>query len=46
MRIDHFAIWTDDIEKMRDFYTTYFDCTSNEKYDNPKKKYTSYFLSL
>lgn len=46
MRIDHFAIWCQDVELMRTFYTTYFRCTSNEKYYNPTKRYTSYFLSF
>ena len=46
MKIDHFAIWCDDIEAMRSFYTKYFACTSNQKYYNPTKKYTSYFLSF
>lgn len=46
MRIDHFAIWCDDIEAMRTFYTTYFDCVSNNRYHNPSKNYTSYFLSF
>lgn len=46
MRIDHFAIWCDDIEQMRTFYTTYFGCTSNDQYRNPSKHYTSYFLTL
>ncbi|MGL4518398.1 MAG: VOC family protein [Phocaeicola sp.] len=46
MRVDHFAIWCDDIESMRTFYTRYFNCTSNEKYHNPTKNYTSYFLSF
>lgn len=46
MKIEHLAIWTEDIEKMSLFYTTYFDCTRNDKYYNPQKKYTSYFLSF
>lgn len=46
MRIDHLAIWVDDIEKMRDFYLQYFDITSGEKYFNPLKNYTSYFLTF
>lgn len=46
MRIDHFAIWCDDIERMRAFYTNYFACISNERYYNPTKRYTSYFLSF
>jgi len=46
MKIDHLAIWVDDIEKMRQFYLTYFDTVSGEKYVNPNKNYTSYFLSF
>lgn len=45
MKIEHLAIWTGDIEAMRDFYTTYFSMVSGEKYVNPVKRYTSYFLS-
>lgn len=31
MKIDHLAIWVDDLEKMREFYLNYFNVTSNEK---------------
>ena len=46
MRIDHLAIWCDDIEVMHTFYTTYFNCVSNNRYHNPSKQYSSYFLSF
>ncbi|WP_175622797.1 VOC family protein [Chryseobacterium schmidteae] len=46
MKIDHLAIWVDDLEKMREFYLSYFSVTSNEKYTNIKKGFTSYFLDL
>lgn len=46
MNIDHIAVWVDDIEAMRQFYLTYFDTVCGEKYVNPTKKYTSYFLSF
>lgn len=46
MRIEHLAIWVDDIEAMRQFYLTYFNTTSGEKYVNPTKKYTAYFISF
>ncbi len=46
MRIDHIAIWCDNLERMREFYTTYFACRSNEIYRNPKKGYSAYFLSF
>lgn len=45
MKIEHIAIWVDDLEKMRQFYTTYFNMSCGEKYVNPKKQYASYFLS-
>lgn len=42
--IHHIAIWTFRLEEMKDFYTRYFNGTSNEKYINPKKGFESYFL--
>ncbi|MBS1915468.1 MAG: VOC family protein [Bacteroidetes bacterium] len=44
MKIEHLAIWVDDLETMREFYLKYFDATSGEKYTNEKKGFTSYFL--
>jgi lactoylglutathione lyase len=46
MRIEHIAIWTDNIESLRNFYQTYFNMTSGEKYVNHTKRFTSYFLSF
>jgi len=46
MKIEHIAIWVDDIETMRSFYINYLEAVSGEKYFNPKKNYTSYFLSF
>jgi lactoylglutathione lyase len=46
MKLDHVAIWTVDIEAMRAFYEKYFDARSNPKYENERKKFTSYFLTL
>lgn len=46
MTIDHIAFWVDDPEKMRRFYITYFNARCGEKYINPAKNYTSYFLSF
>ena len=45
IQIDHIALWADDIEAMRRFYTHYFQLTSNEKYINPRRGFSSYFLS-
>lgn len=46
MKIDHLAIWCDNIEIMNSFYTKYFECESNTKYYNHTKEFTSYFLSF
>lgn len=46
MRIEHLAIWVKDLELMREFYETYFGAKSGNKYYNPTKNFTSYFLSF
>jgi len=46
MKIEHLAIWADDIELLRQFYIKYFDVSCGEKYVNPKRNFTSYFLSF
>lgn len=46
MRIEHIAIWTDNLESMRDFYVKYFNLKSNKLYVNEKKGFSSYFLSF
>ncbi|WP_373136974.1 VOC family protein [Bacteroides fragilis] len=45
MHISHIAIWTTRLEELRNFYITYFNGTSNEKYINPKKGF-EYCLGL
>lgn len=46
MKIEHLAIWAEDIELLRRFYMTYFDVSCNDKYVNPQRNFTSYFLSF
>jgi lactoylglutathione lyase len=46
MKIEHIAIWTKDLEKMREFYQTYFNMSCSRKYENVKKGFSSYFLSF
>ena len=46
MKIEHVAIYTKDLEALRSFYTKYFQATSNDLYVNPKKGFSSYFLSF
>lgn len=44
MRLDHVAIWVDDLERMKGFYEVYFAATAGPKYSNAKKGFNSYFL--
>ena len=46
MKIEHIAIWTKNLENMREFYLQFFDLNSNEIYHNSKKNFSSYFLSF
>lgn len=46
MRIEHLAIWVNNLEAMRTFYETYFGAKANERYHNPTKNFYSYFLSF
>lgn len=42
--LEHAAIWTKELETLRDFYVRYFDGVANEKYVNPTKGFESYFI--
>jgi len=46
MTLEHVAIWTDDLEKLRDFYIKYFGATAGEKYVNTTRSFQSYFLTF
>ncbi len=46
MKIDHIAIWAEDIELLREFYMKYFNMSCSHKYVNAKKNFSSYFLSF
>lgn len=46
MKIGHLAVWTPDLERLRQFYETYFGATSNEKYVNQQRGFSSYFLAF
>lgn len=45
MKIEHIAIWVEDLDVMKDFYIKYFKLNCSDKYTNPSKGFTSYFLS-
>lgn len=44
MRIEHVAIWTKQLEALKDFYVTYFAGRAGEKYVNPQKQFESFFI--
>lgn len=44
--INHFGIWTSDLERMKLFYSEVFSAEVSEKYENSSKKFTSYFLNF
>jgi lactoylglutathione lyase len=46
MKIEHIAIWCKDLEALKQFYVTYFGARANDRYHNPAKNFSSYFLSF
>lgn len=46
MKIEHIAIYVNDLEKSRDFYCRYFEGKASAKYENPTKRFSSYFISF
>jgi lactoylglutathione lyase len=46
MTLEHVAIWTNDLEGLRQYYIKYFTAHSNEKYKNEKTGFESYFLTF
>ncbi|MCT4663487.1 MAG: VOC family protein [Tissierellales bacterium] len=45
-KIEHIAIWSKDIERLKDFYIKYFRAKANDGYHNKTKGFRSYFLSF
>ncbi len=46
MNIDHIAIWTPDLERLKEYYVKYYDGMPNNKYVNHERGFESYFLSF
>jgi lactoylglutathione lyase len=46
MRIEHVAVWTEDIEGLASFYQMYFGAAVGEKYVNGAKGFESRFLTF
>lgn len=45
MKIDHIAVWAEDLELLRAFYEKYFGFSCGKKYENAGRRFCSYFLS-
>lgn len=46
MRIEHIAMYVNDLEGAKSFFVKYFNATSNEMYHNKTTDFRSYFLSF
>ena len=46
MRIEHIAMYVNDLEGARDFFMQYFDAESNDVYHNKTTGFRSYFLTF
>lgn len=46
MRIEHVAMYVNDLEKKSDFFVKYFHEVSGEKYYNRTIEFQSYFLTF
>ncbi len=45
-RIDHIALWTNDLERSREFYEQWFGATAGARYESARRPFTSYFLTF
>lgn len=46
IKIEHVAVWVNDLEKMKAFYMKYFNAEPGEKYVNKLRSYSSYFMQF
>lgn len=46
MRIEHIAMYVNDLEKTKDFFIQYFHAKSNDGYHNKTTDFRSYFLTF
>ena len=46
MKIEHVAMYVNDLEAARDFFLKYLDGTSNDGYNNKNTDFRSYFISF
>src|SRR5438093_13643578 len=47
MGIEHVAVWTRDVERLRAFYERYFGASAGRRYESATRRgFTSYFLTF
>lgn len=46
MKVEHIAMYVNDLEKTKDFFVKYFNAVSNDGYHNKTTNFRSYFLSF
>lgn len=46
MKLEHIALYVNELEAARNFFVKYFDAVSNDGYHNPRTDFRSYFLSF
>ena len=46
MRIEHIAMYVNDLEKEKAFFETYFDAKAGDKYVHEEIGFSSYFLEF
>ena len=46
MKIEHIAMYVNDLEAAKEFFIKYYDAVSNEMYHNQRTGFKSYFLSF
>lgn len=46
MKIEHIAMYVNDLEGAKNFFETYFEAVSNQGYHNKTTDFKSYFLTF
>ncbi|MCM1496649.1 MAG: VOC family protein [Bacteroides sp.] len=46
MKIEHIAMYVNDLEKTKEFFIKYFEAVPNDGYHNEKTDFRSYFLTF
>ena len=46
MKLEHVALYVEDLEAVKIFYLRFFGATANQKYHNPRTGLQTYFLSF